>query len=113
MGILDYVELPAKSVERQKAFYSEAFGWTFTPYGDAYAAHEDGPCQFALNGTGHHQGESALPVVRVENIEAACEAVRAAGGTITLEIFEFPGGRRFHFADPEGQHMAAYQPERS
>jgi len=110
MGILDYVELPVESVAAQKDFYSKAFGWDFTPYGDTYAAHEDGPCQFALNGTGHHQGAAALPVVRVEDIAAAYGAVKSAGGTITIEIFDFPGGKRFHFTDPEGQQMAVYQP---
>lgn len=111
MGVLDYVEIPVSSVEAQKAFYSEAFGWTFTPYGDTYAAHEEGPCQFALNGTGHHQGNGALPVVRVDDIVAAHDAVKSAGGTITLDIFDFPGGKRFHFTDPEGLQMAAYQPD--
>lgn len=111
MGILDYVELPVKSVAAQKDFYSEAFGWDFTPYGDTYAAHEKGPCQFALNGTGQHQGNAALPVVRVDEIDKAYDAVKSAGGTITIEIFDFPGGRRFHFTDPEGQQMAVYQPE--
>lgn len=110
MAILDYVELPVTSVERQKQFYSEVFGWSFRSYGDSYAAYEDGPCQFALNGTGEHQGASALPVVRVQDIAAAREAVIAAGGTITLDIFEFPGGKRFHFSDPEGAQMAAYMP---
>lgn len=110
MGTLDYVELPVTSVEAQKQFYSSAFGWSFTEYGETYAAHEEGPCQFALNGTGEHQGASALPVVRVADIAAAREAVIAAGGTITLEIFDFPGGKRFHFTDPEGSQMAVYMP---
>ena len=110
MAILDYVEIPAASVERQKIFYSDAFGWKFTSYGDDYAAHEYGPCQFALNGTGEHQGDAALPVMRVEDIDAAHAAVKAAGGTITMDIFAFPGGRRFHFTDPEGLQMAVYQP---
>jgi len=110
MGILDYIELPVKTMAAQKASYSEAFGWKFTDYGDTYAAHEDGPCQFALNGTGQHQGDAALPVVRVEDISSAHTAVKSAGGTITVEIFDFPGGKRFHFVDPEGQQMAVYQP---
>ena len=110
MGVLDYLELPAKSVQQQKDFYSEVFGWEFTPYGDSYAAHEDGACQFALNGTGHHQGDAGLPVVCVEDISAAYSAVKSAGGTITIDIFDFPGGKRFHFIDPEGQQMAVYEP---
>ncbi|GAA5057302.1 VOC family protein [Erythrobacter westpacificensis] len=110
MGILDYVELPAQSVGAQRNFYSSVFGWDFTSYGESYAAFEDGLCQFALNGTGQHQGKGPLPVVRVNDIAAAVAAVRNAGGTITLDVFDFPGGKRFHFTDPEGQAMAVYQP---
>jgi predicted enzyme related to lactoylglutathione lyase len=36
--------------------------------------------------------------------------VEAAGGTVTCPIFAFPGGRRFHFRDPDGHEMAAMQP---
>ena len=110
MGILDYLEMPVQSVAAQKRFYSDAFGWDFTSYGDEYAAHEKGPCQFALNGTGEHQGKAALPVVRVTDIAEAYKSVVEAGGIITLETFDFPGGRRFHFDDPEGQAMAVYEP---
>ncbi len=109
MAILDYVELPAHCVADQKRFYSEVFGWQFTSYGEEYAAHEDSPCQFALNGTGEHDADVALPVIRVTDISDAYRSVVKAGGTITLEIFDFPGGRRFHFSDPEGQPMAVYE----
>ncbi|MGB3796704.1 MAG: VOC family protein [Alteraurantiacibacter sp.] len=104
------MELPAQSVAGQKRFYSEAFGWSFTSYGEDYAAHENDQCQFALNGSGHHQSDAALPVIRVEDITEAYKSVIDAGGEITVQIFEFPGGLRFHFNDPEGQAMAVYQP---
>jgi predicted enzyme related to lactoylglutathione lyase len=38
------------------------------------------------------------------------ESVKAAGGTITVPIFAFPGGRRFHFIDPSGNELAVMQP---
>ena len=56
------------------------------------------------------RANTALPVIRVPDIAEAYKSVVKAGGTITLEIFDFPGGRRFHFDDPEGQPMAVYQP---
>jgi predicted enzyme related to lactoylglutathione lyase len=37
--------------------------------------------------------------------------VKRAGGTITKEVFGFPGGRRFHFRDPAGNELAAMQPD--
>ncbi len=111
MGILDYLELPVGSATQEREFYSKAFGWNFTEYGPDYAAHEEAPCQMALNGTGaEHSSKSILPVIRVGSIEDARDAVIAAGGTITLDIFDFPGGRRFHFSDPEGLELGCYEP---
>ncbi len=43
-GKLDYLELPAAggTLDSVKAFYSAAFGWTFTDYGPTYSAFEEG-----------------------------------------------------------------------
>ncbi len=45
-------------------------------------------------------------MLKVDDLEAARERVRKAGGAITLDIFSFPGGRRFHFRDPAGNELA-------
>ena len=50
-----------------------------------------------------------LPVVRVDDLEAAFDAVTKAGGVIAKPIFSFPGGRRFHFIDPSGSELAVWQ----
>ena len=49
------------------------------------------------------------PVIRVDDLEATLAAVEAAGGTVTVPIFAFPGGRRFHFRDVDGHELAAMQ----
>lgn len=51
--------------------------------------------------------KAPLTVIAVDDLEAALEAVTAAGGKITKPIFAFPGGRRFHFLDPNGNELAA------
>ena len=111
MAILDYIELPVGSVAGLKAFYEAAFGWRFTDYGPDYAAHEEGPCQLALNGSDEGRSAAILPVVRVDDIGAAREAVLKAGATLTRDIYDYPGGRRFHFTDPGGLELAVYRPE--
>ena len=54
---------------------------------------------------------AGLPLVILysDDLDATYEAVRAAGGEITEEPFEFPGGRRFHFSDPAGNALAVWQ----
>jgi len=34
--------------------------------------------------------------------------VQAAGGTVSRAVFAFPGGRRFHFTDPDGFELAVW-----
>ncbi len=41
-GQIDYVEFPGQDMGALKAFYSQAFGWTFTDYGPDYAAFDQG-----------------------------------------------------------------------
>ncbi|MEL1250115.1 VOC family protein [Aurantiacibacter gilvus] len=112
MAKLDYVELPAPDVAGERAFYERAFGWKFTDYGPQYSAHEEHETQLGLNGT-DTPTRTVLPLIRVEDIEAAYAAVVAAGGSITVETIEYPGGKRFLFADPAGLEMGCYQPDQT
>lgn len=107
---IDYVELPSITAhELTRAFYSKAFGWTFTDYGPDYSATTNGTVDVGLNGQVEEALSAPLPVVRVEDLEQAFDAVVKAGGTIARAIFAFPGGRRFHFIDPSGSELAVWQ----
>lgn len=109
MARFNYVELPVRDVPKVKHFYAGAFGWSFTDFGPDYAATMTGDTDIGLNGDESHSTAQLLPVIEVEDLEATEASVRAAGGEITLPIFAFPGGRRFHFRDPAGHELAAMQ----
>lgn len=49
-----------------------------------------------------------LVLLYSRELEATFECVREAGATITKAIFSFPGGRRFHFADPNGNELGVW-----
>ncbi len=106
---IDYIEITVPDVAAAKAFYGQAFGWTFNDYGPGYAGivgatrEQGGLSQGEARGTG-----GALVVLYSEDLKATVEAVKAAGGEITTEPFDFPGGRRFHFADPGGNELAVW-----
>ena len=107
---IDYIELPSVTAhELTRAFYAKAFGWDFTDYGPDYAATEGGTVNVGLNGQVDEALSAPLPVVRVDDLAAAFEAVVAAGGLIARPIFAFPGGKRFHFIDPSGSELAVWQ----
>jgi predicted enzyme related to lactoylglutathione lyase len=106
---IDYVELPSATAhELTRAFYSKAFGWEFTDYGPNYSATTTGDVDTGLNGQPDDALAAPLPVIRVDDLEAAFDAVGKAGGTIAKPIFSFPGGRRFHFVDPSGSELAVW-----
>ncbi|MFN3434827.1 MAG: VOC family protein [Sphingomonas sp.] len=109
MARLNYLELPVADTGRAKAFYAAAFGWTFSDFGPTYAATTSGDTDIGFQADDEQKTTAALPVVEVDDIEAAFAAVGSAGGRVTLPIFAFPGGRRFHFADPDGHELAVMQ----
>ena len=110
MARIDYVELPSATAhELTRAFYSRAFGWQFTDFGPDYAATTSGDVDLGLQGDPTGALAAPLPVIRVDDLEAAFDAVTKAGGVIAKAIFSFPGGRRFHFIDPSGSELAVWQ----
>jgi uncharacterized protein len=106
---IDYVELPSATAhELTRAFYSKAFDWTFSDYGPTYAATTNGTTDVGLQGYPNDALSAPLPVIRVEDLDAAFDSVTKAGGVIAKAIFAFPGGRRFHFIDPSGSELAVW-----
>lgn len=43
-----------------------------------------------------------------DDLAGAQRRVEAVGATITRPVFAFPGGRRFHFLDPDGYGLAVW-----
>ena len=110
---INYIEFAAADVARAKQFYSAVFGWDFVDYGPEYASFSaalagiDGG--FRLSKPDEPYGSAApLVVLYSADLKATEAAIVAAGGTIVVPIFEFPGGRRFHFADGVGNVLAVW-----
>lgn len=106
---IDYIEFSATDLKKTKKFYASAFGWKFTDYGPNYAAFEDGRLSGGFEHASSVRGNGgALVVLFAVDLEATEARVRDAGGTVVKPIFTFPGGRRFHFADPSGNELAVW-----
>jgi len=50
-------------------------------------------------------------VIYATDLESVENKIKTAGGAIVKETFSFPGGRRFHFADPSGNVLAVWSEE--
>lgn len=106
---IDYVEFPAGDLPAMKAFYGGAFGWTFQDYGEAYVEFRDGRLTGGFARSDERpRGGAALVILRTDDLEAMRDRIASLGGRIAREIFSFPGGRRFHFADPSGNILGVW-----
>jgi len=106
---LHYLELTAPDLEAVKKFYSKVFGWEFVDYGPDYTSFTRESA--GLDGgfeRGDGEQRAALPILLTDDLEASLEAVKAAGATIVVEPFSFPGGRRFQFLDPAGNELSVW-----
>ena len=105
---IDYVELPATDIARTKQFYAAAFDWKFEDYGPDYTSFFDGRLAGGFTTERPAAANSLLLVIYAGDLAAAQANIKAAGGTIVKETFSFPGGSRFHFADPNGNELAVW-----
>jgi uncharacterized protein len=105
---MDYIEFPATDIEASKRFYGAVFGWNFTDYGPNYTSFHDGRLAGGFTLSAKPVKGGPLVVLYAQDLEATRRKVIESGGTIRIETFEFPGGRRFHFADPNGNELAVW-----
>ncbi|MBA2290853.1 MAG: VOC family protein [Gemmatimonadales bacterium] len=105
---MDYIEFSATDIGAIKRFYSGVFGWVFTDYGPDYTSFTDGRLAGGFSVAAEVRAGGPLVVIYSSDLAAIHRRVSEAGGQIVREIFEFPGGRRFHFADPSGNELAVW-----
>ncbi len=84
---INYVEFPAKDIAAAKSFDGGFFK------SDLTVSAENG---------------SALIVFYSRELENTQTKIENAGGSIIKPIFPFPGGRRFHFSDTNGNEYAVW-----
>ena len=108
---INYVEFSSTDLAATKAFFESAFGWDFEDYGPDYASFSaqglDGGFFTGEQGASTENG-SALVILFSDRLEETLEKVKRTGGEILKQIFEFPGGRRFHFREPGGNELAVW-----
>ncbi|MDO6431399.1 hypothetical protein Q4E93_12415 [Flavitalea sp. BT771] len=104
---VQYIEFISKDISRAKKFYTKCFDWKFTDYGPNYTAFEGTYVDGGFT-PGEPVNGTVLVILYSNNIEATQQKIIAAGGVIVKDIFTFPGGKRFHFKDPDGYELAVW-----
>ena len=108
---INYVEFPSRNIETTKAFFTEVFDWTFVDYGPEYSSFSNSGIDggfFKSELIATTKNGSALIVFYSKKLEHTQSKIVNTGGSIIKPIFPFPGGRRFHFTDPNGNEYAVW-----
>lgn len=104
---IDYIEFPSTDRAASSGFLHKAFGWGIVGYGPDYDGFEGAGIDGGVD-QGPGRVSAPLAVIRTDDLDDAERRVVAAGGAITREQFDFPGGRRFHFREPGGNELAVW-----
>ncbi len=110
-GKINYIEIPSPDLSVTKRFFGSAFEWSFIDYGPEYVAIENAGMDggfFKSDKIATTENGSVLVVLYSSALEETIERVKSSGGRIVKDIFSFPGGRRFHFTDPNGCEFAVW-----
>ncbi len=108
---ITYIEFATTDIEQTRKFYSAVFGWSFQEWGPQYIGFEGAGIDGGFAKCEAHQGQAKwapLVVLYSADLKATETAIIGAGGSIVTPIFEFPGGRRFHFSDGAGNVLAVW-----
>ncbi len=105
---INYIELPATDIQKMKDFYGPLFNWEFTDYGPEYCEFRDQAITGGFDTSLTATDVGPTVIFYSDNLQSSLQEITDAGGTITIPVFEFPGGKRFHFSDPSGNHLAVW-----
>jgi uncharacterized protein len=118
-----HFEIHAADPQRARTFYESVFGWTFTPYGDAYwliTTGEEGTPGInggllPRRGPAPEAGApvNAFPVtVEVTDLDEYVKSIENSGGAVAVPKSAVPGvGWLAYVTDPEGNILGLMQPD--
>ncbi len=111
---VSWFEIHTNDADRAQRFYGAVFGWTFDDSLPGYSMISLG--EGAPIGGGIAHGDGSRPTdavfnVQVPDVDAACAAVAAAGGSVVVPADDTPIGLRFAYvADPDGSVFGLWRP---
>jgi len=105
---ITYIEFKTSDLKQTKEFYKKTFDWEFKDYGDTYASFSESGVYGGFEQSDKEITNGALVVIYSKDLDFTKKTVVKNGGKISKEIFEFPGGKRFHFIDPTGNELGVW-----
>ena len=108
---IDYIEMPSTDLAATRRFFAALWGWKFEDYGPDYVAFDDGRIAggfFSAEEIWSSTAACPLVVFYTSELEMTRADIVRLGSEMTRDIFDFPGGRRFHFRAPGTGEFAVW-----
>ncbi len=106
---IDYVEFGSTNLSVTKKFYSEVFWWEFKDFWETYTAFSNSGLKWGFELKESIKVWWILIVLYNECLEETKSKILEAGWKITIDIFSFPGWKRFEFSDPVWNVLAVWK----
>ena len=113
-GVPAFTELASRDPAATRKFLEKVFGWTFEtrqmPQGEYLSYTTGGGGQGGIRPTQPKEPPGSTNYIRVPDLDAAQQKIKAAGGDIVLARVDVPQmGSFFWFRIPGGPVMACWQ----
>ncbi len=113
-GIPAFTELASADPAATRRFLEKVFGWDFTsvqmPMGEYLSYRTPGGGQGGIRPIRPNELPMSMAYIRVEDLDAASQKIKRAGGAIVLPRVDVPGmGSFFWFQIPGGPLMACWE----
>jgi len=106
---IDLIEFPVKSIGQlklTKEFFTNVFNWKYADWGDNYSDTSGSGTNSSINAD--DGARMPLTVIYSDDLEKTKELAVKNSGKIIVDTYSFPGGRRFHFTEPNGNELAVW-----
>jgi predicted enzyme related to lactoylglutathione lyase len=110
-----HFEIGCRDRERSERFFGELFGWSFEQA--APASMIDTGARAGIKGhitaLGHEPHHYVTVYIEVDDVRAYLERAEALGGKTLVPPVDIPDGTFAWFADPDGNTLGLWRPNRS
>ena len=106
---INYIEMQTLDIEQTKQFYEALFHWNFIDYWPTYIDIQNAGLAWGFELVKTITMGWAMVILYHENLEEMIEKIPRAWGSISKNIFSFPGWERFEFLDPSGNKLAIWR----
>ena len=107
LNTVTWWEIPVRSLEKAKTFYTAVFDWNYTPFGEGYEGILVGESMIGgLSESSSEPGGDGIRIyVQVDDMEAVFAKVESNGGAVKTPRTEIGGDMGWwgNFTDPEGR----------